>query len=208
MRAKRAAFHRSNEAMATRELIVAAQDQERRLAQPNRLTSVRRRPGAHSTKARCSQGWWKRSAVVWYCHDTTGGSRMSMACHHPQQDRPAFGQRGVLAYTTLAGGPPRARPQRRSPCKARRDMARRGRLLARVLRGTPHASIPFVELCGLLCRLGFDGRVRGSHHISAPAGLRQILNLQPSGTKAKPYQVKQARGVLLRYGLGRDDDPV
>jgi hypothetical protein len=31
------------------------------------------------------------------------------------------------------------------------------------------------------------------------------LNLQPMGGKAKPYQVKQIRGIILRYGLRLGD---
>jgi len=28
------------------------------------------------------------------------------------------------------------------------------------------------------------------------------LNLQPKGAKAKPYQVKQVRNVIIKYKLG------
>jgi len=88
------------------------------------------------------------------------------------------------------------------------DMTRRGKLLDRILRGTADANIPFTELCRLLRRLGFDERIRGSHHIFTKEGVEEILNLQPKGTKAKPYQVKQVRGVILRYKLGGEDDSV
>jgi len=30
----------------------------------------------------------------------------------------------------------------------------------------------------------------------------EILNLQPKGAKAKPYQVKQVRNVIIKYKLG------
>jgi len=81
-------------------------------------------------------------------------------------------------------------------------MARRDKLLDRILRGTLDANIPFADLCQLLRRLGFDERIRGSHHIFAKAGVEEILNLQPKGAKAKPYQVKQVRNVILKYKLG------
>ena len=68
--------------------------------------------------------------------------------------------------------------------------------------------ISFAELCQLLHRLGFDERVRGSHHIFTKDGIEEILNLQPKRAKAKPYQVKQVRGVILRYKLGGEDDSV
>ena len=87
-------------------------------------------------------------------------------------------------------------------------MTRRDKLLDRILRGTADANIPFAELCQLLHRLGFDERVRGSHHIFTKDGIEEILNLQPKRAKAKPYQVKQVRGVILRYKLGGEDDPV
>ncbi len=58
----------------------------------------------------------------------------------------------------------------------------------------------------LLKRLGFHERVRGSHHIFWKEGVQEILNLQPKGNKAKPYQVKQVRHVILKYRLGREAD--
>jgi hypothetical protein len=61
----------------------------------------------------------------------------------------------------------------------------------------------------LLRRLGFDERIRGSHHIFTQKGVADILNLQPERAKAKPYQVKQVRNVILKYKLGgEEDDPV
>lgn len=82
----------------------------------------------------------------------------------------------------------------------------REKLLEKVLRGTSDTGIPFESLCGLLRDLGFDERIKGSHHIFSRPGVAEILNLQPLGAKAKPYQVKQVRGVILRYHLAGDDD--
>jgi len=76
------------------------------------------------------------------------------------------------------------------------------KLLARILSGTSDANISFTEICQLLGKLGFDERVRGSHHIFTKDGVEEILNLQPKGPKAKPYQVKQVRNVILKYKLG------
>jgi len=36
--------------------------------------------------------------------------------------------------------------------------------------------------------------------------VEEILNLQPQGRHAKPYQVKQVRGVIIRYRLGGGKD--
>jgi len=54
----------------------------------------------------------------------------------------------------------------------------------------------------LLKHLGFDERIKGDHHIFSRNGVEEILNLQPKGSKAKAYQVKQVRDVILRYQLG------
>lgn len=48
----------------------------------------------------------------------------------------------------------------------------------------------------------------GDHHIFTKKGVEEILNLQPKGATAKPYQVKQARGVIIRYKLGDDNGSV
>jgi hypothetical protein len=59
----------------------------------------------------------------------------------------------------------------------------------------------------LLLALGFDERVRGSHHIFSRGGVIEILNLQPLGDgMAKPYQVRQVRDVILKYRLGAAND--
>lgn len=80
-------------------------------------------------------------------------------------------------------------------------MSQTDKLLLRILRGTADADIPFEGLCRLLTCLGFQSRVRGSHHIFYRTGVEEILNLQPRGAKAKPYQVKQVRHVILKYKL-------
>ena len=82
-------------------------------------------------------------------------------------------------------------------------MTRHGKLLRRLLGGGSDQTIRFDELCSLLARLGFSERQRGgSHRIFFRDGVAEILNLQPrpDGT-AKPYQVRQVREVLVRYGL-------
>jgi hypothetical protein len=71
-----------------------------------------------------------------------------------------------------------------------------------VLSGTRDTNIPFDDLRSLLFHLGFEESIRGSHHIFVRDGIEEILNLQPKGGSAKPYQVKQVRNVILRYRLG------
>ncbi|MBI5364098.1 MAG: type II toxin-antitoxin system HicA family toxin [Planctomycetes bacterium] len=78
--------------------------------------------------------------------------------------------------------------------------------LERLLRGTSDASFRFEEIRSLLVHLGFDERVRGSHHIFSRTGIEEILNLQPRGSQAKPYQVKQVRALVVRCKLGGSDE--
>ena len=85
-------------------------------------------------------------------------------------------------------------------------MARYDELFSRVLRGASDANIPFNQLRNLLRRLGFEERIRGDHHIFTKNGVEEIINLQPKGNKAKPYQVKQVRGVIVKYRLSGEDN--
>ncbi len=79
------------------------------------------------------------------------------------------------------------------------------KLLQRVMSGASDANIPFGDLRNLLLHFGFDERVRGDHHIFTKHGVEEILNIQPKASKAKPYQVKQVRNVIIRYKLGGQD---
>ena len=81
-------------------------------------------------------------------------------------------------------------------------MSSKNKLLIQILRGASDANIPFAGLCQLLKEMRFKQRIRGDHHIFAKEGIIEILNLQPKGSKAKPYQVKQVRSVILKYKLG------
>ena len=81
-------------------------------------------------------------------------------------------------------------------------MSRREKILERILSGTADSNILFREACQLISSLGFEERVRGSHHIFVKRGIEEILNLQPRDGKAKPYQVKQVRNLILKYKLG------
>ena len=76
------------------------------------------------------------------------------------------------------------------------------KIIDRVLRGTSDANINFADLCSLLNKLGFEERIKGSHHIFWKKNITEIINIQPKGSKAKPYQVKQVRNLILKYKLG------
>jgi len=85
-------------------------------------------------------------------------------------------------------------------------MGKHEKLLRRVLSGVADADIRFSDLCGLLERFGFEERTRGSHYVFRRAGIEEKVNLQKDGNKAKPYQVRQVRRVILRHRLGGDLD--
>ncbi|OIO01250.1 toxin HicA [Candidatus Desantisbacteria bacterium CG_4_10_14_0_8_um_filter_48_22] len=76
------------------------------------------------------------------------------------------------------------------------------KFLIRILQGNSDSNISFMEMCLLLDRMNFDERIRGSHHIFTRDDIAEILNLQPKGAKAKPYQVKQVRNIILKHKLG------
>jgi hypothetical protein len=56
-----------------------------------------------------------------------------------------------------------------------------------------------------MLHFGFDERISGSHHIFRKQGVEEKLNLQRDGNKAKPYQVRQVRLLLVKYRIGGTD---
>jgi len=78
------------------------------------------------------------------------------------------------------------------------------KLIFQILRGTSDANILFNDLRKLLLRLGFEERIRGSHHNFRKEGVEEKINLQKDNGKAKVYQVKQVRSVILKYKMGGD----
>ena len=80
------------------------------------------------------------------------------------------------------------------------------KLLVKILRGASDANIPFSEICQLLEKFGFDKRIKGDHHIFTKYGVEELLNLQPKRSKAKPYQVKQVRNLILKYKLKLEEE--
>jgi hypothetical protein len=83
----------------------------------------------------------------------------------------------------------------------------RDKLIRQVLAGRSDSNIPFEPLCQMLRSLGFHQRIRGDHHIFGKAGVVEIINLQPlPNGKAKAYQIKQVRNLIVRYKLVDEDD--
>jgi len=83
-------------------------------------------------------------------------------------------------------------------------MSQYEKLLLSILSGTRDKSILFADLRTVLDRLGFQCRIKGDHFIYTKAGVDEIINIQPIGSRAKPYQVKQVRNLILKYQLGGD----
>ncbi|MCK5133973.1 MAG: type II toxin-antitoxin system HicA family toxin [Candidatus Sabulitectum sp.] len=80
-------------------------------------------------------------------------------------------------------------------------MGKNEKLYEQILLGRSDANTAFSRLCILLGRLGFNERIRGDHHIFTKRGVEEIPNLQPREGKAKSYQVKQVRNIILKYDL-------
>jgi hypothetical protein len=80
-------------------------------------------------------------------------------------------------------------------------MTKHEKFLNRLLSGRADTDIAFDDLCSMLKRFGFNERVRGDHHVFVREGVVEIINLQPTNSKAKPYQVKQVRNLIRKYHL-------
>ncbi len=80
-------------------------------------------------------------------------------------------------------------------------MSKYEKLLIKLLTGSSDQNIEFSELVSLLVKLDFEVRIKGSHHIFFKDGITEIINLQPDGSKAKAYQIKQVRTIIQKYKL-------
>ena len=80
-------------------------------------------------------------------------------------------------------------------------MATIEKLMQSIMSGTQDRNIKFSDLQKILDVLGFQCRIKGDHFIYWKDGIEEIINIQPDGNKAKPYQVKQIRGIILKYQL-------
>ena len=84
-------------------------------------------------------------------------------------------------------------------------MGKYRKLLNQILIGSSDANIEFQSLCTFLEKMGFKRRIKGDHHIFYKDDIEEIINIQPKGNKAKPYQVKQIRNIILKYNMGDSD---
>jgi len=80
-------------------------------------------------------------------------------------------------------------------------MGKNEKLIPKILSGKSDSNVKFDDLRRLLKGLGFEERVKGSHHIFRRLDIEEKPNLQRDGSNAKPYQVKQIRDIIVRHGL-------
>ena len=58
----------------------------------------------------------------------------------------------------------------------------------------------------MLLSLDCEERIKGDHHIFTRVDILEILNIQSlRDGKAKAYQVKQVRNIILKYKLHREE---
>ncbi len=80
-------------------------------------------------------------------------------------------------------------------------MSRLEKLREKILLGKSDANISFDDLRYFLLSLGFEERIKGSHHSYRMAGVLDKPNLQRDGSKAKSYHVKQVRLIVKKHNL-------
>ena len=83
-------------------------------------------------------------------------------------------------------------------------MGKSDKLFEQILSGKSDANIRFEDLRQVLLNLGFQERIKESHHSFRKAGIEEKPNLQRDGSQAKTYQVRQIRNILQKYRLGEN----
>lgn len=84
-------------------------------------------------------------------------------------------------------------------------MSKFEKLQLKLLSGNADNNFSFDDLRNILFHFKFVERTTGgSHRIFYKDGIEEIINIQPNGNKAKPYQVKQVRLIILKYKLMTD----
>jgi predicted RNA binding protein YcfA (HicA-like mRNA interferase family) len=78
-------------------------------------------------------------------------------------------------------------------------MSKYEKIWQRIASGQADRNIEFDDLVWLLEYKGFKKRHRGgSHVIFTKPGVRERITLQPERSKAKAYQVRQVRAILVK----------
>lgn len=75
------------------------------------------------------------------------------------------------------------------------------KLYAKLL-ANPAAIVSFRDFERMLCAFGFaHARTRGSHRAYIHPDIQRSISVQPRGTEAKPYQVREFMDIVEEYGL-------
>ena len=78
-------------------------------------------------------------------------------------------------------------------------------ILKNILSSLSDKNIKFSDLKKLIKELGFSERIKGSHHIFFRKNITEIINLQSlKNRKAKAYQVRQVRNIIIKYELHKE----
>jgi predicted RNA binding protein YcfA (HicA-like mRNA interferase family) len=79
-------------------------------------------------------------------------------------------------------------------------------ILDDLLSGLSDKNMRFSDLRKLVLNFGFVERTKGGHHVFSKTGIVEIINMQPGNDgKAKAYQVKQVRGLVIKHKLHREE---
>jgi len=70
-----------------------------------------------------------------------------------------------------------------------------------VMSGKSDSNIRFADFRNLILSYGFRERIKGDHYVYKHDDIIERIVIQPSGNKAKAYQVKQVRNLFIKYGL-------
>ncbi len=85
-------------------------------------------------------------------------------------------------------------------------MSKFDKILQKILNGLSDQNIDFADFLNMIINLGFEVSQKGSHHILTKDEIVEIINIQPKNGKAKAYQVKQVRELIIKYKLNSNVD--
>ena len=71
-----------------------------------------------------------------------------------------------------------------------------------VISGKSDNNIHFTDFSKLIVDLGFTFKGQsGSHVVYYHSGINERMTIQNAGSKAKGYQVRQLRAIIIKHGL-------
>ncbi len=82
-------------------------------------------------------------------------------------------------------------------------MSRYDDVREKILSGNSDKNISEGDMNFFLEKIGaVHKRTKGSHKQYVINNIPELVNIQPKNGKIKPYQVKQIRNIVKKYGLG------